>query len=97
MSLLYFTAFSMACRRYSGLYGFIMKSKAPLLMAFTAMSSSAYAVMRMTGTSLSADLIFSRRSMPEVPGIFMSVRTASGTEALKLLRASSAFLQIVTL
>jgi len=66
----YVMAFSTECISCSERYGFYDDSrKAPFLIASTAISTSACAVMRITGTSGLERYIFSRRSIPENTGI----------------------------
>jgi hypothetical protein len=62
----------------SGLNGFSRKSKAPTRIASTAMGTSPWPVIMITGSALSLPISFLRNCIPSMPGILMSEITMPG-------------------
>ena len=74
----------------SGLKGFSMKSMAPRRIASTAMGTSPWPVIMMTGRLLSSCIRRLRNAIPSMPGMRMSLTTTPGQSGPITFSASSA-------
>ena len=74
----------------SGLKGFSMKSMAPIRIASTAMGTSPWPVIRITGRPESSPIRRLRKAIPSMPGIRISETTMPGQSDPMTFSASSA-------
>ena len=79
---------------WSGLNGFSRKSNAPTRIASTAIGTSPWPVIMMTGSALSCPISFFRNCIPSMPGIRMSEITMPGYSGPSTRSASSALAKV---
>ena len=87
-------AFFTSSVRRSGLKGFSMKSMAPMRIASTAIGTSPWPVIMMTGRPESMPISRLRNAMPSMPGMRISETTTPGQSAPITFSASSALANV---